>query len=449
MNNFSQNIDNMVSKILNEEITKKTKEMVNKIEEELKGGQKKLDKNKNGRLDSADFKMLRSMKKKETKEEKKVCEQCGGGMTEGECSECGYSSMREDWNEEVEEGNAFSGALNKAKEEGKKSFEVDGKTYPVREGKEKWIQKTNMKKGALHKKLGIPEDETIPVSKLKSLKKELQAKGEGDKKMSAADLKLLKQVNMALNLKSIKENRNSLQLTETEMVDLIESLVVEQKKKEETEVKVQKVTEKLKDNISKKYVSGLAKMEKNLKASKKGEEDYIKSVTAKMKDYLKTGSKGDYEMNPTQFPMGNGELGEMDKKAYKASDAVEEYIQAFAYPGLEDNHYDEIKPNEEWMEKNIEGSSETGNNPKWANAVETGLGKRVNEKRKKALYDKEKQRSYNRVKQPVDQAGESSGEKTLDKMFAKLESMDEKSEKLINEEFDKMKHLMGYNKKTQ
>jgi hypothetical protein len=139
----------------------------------------------------------------------------------------------------------------------------------------------------------------------------------------------------------------------------------------------------------------------------------------------------------------------MDKKAYKASDAVEEYIQAFAYPGLEDNHYDEIKPNEEWMEKNIEGSSETGNNPKWANAVETGLGKRVNEKRKKALYDKEKQRSYNRVKQPVDQAGEGSGEKTLDKMFAKLESMDEKSEKLINEEFDKMKHLMGYNKKTQ
>jgi hypothetical protein len=168
-----------------------------------------------------------------------------------------------------------------------------------------------------------------------------------------------------------------------------------------------------------------------------------------MKDYLKTGSKGEYEMNPTQFPMGNGELGEMDKKTYKASDAVEEYIQAFAYPGLEDNHYDEIKPNEEWMEKNIEGSSETGNNPKWANAVETGLGKRVNEKRKKALYDKEKQRSYNRVKQPVDQAGEGSGEKTLDKMFAKLESMDEKSEKLINEEFDKMKHLMGYNKKTQ
>jgi hypothetical protein len=443
MDNFSKKIDNMISQILMEEIDKKSEQIVKKVEEELKGGQKNLDKNKNGKIDAADFKMLRSMKKKETNEEKEMCEQCGGKMSEGECSECGSVGVYEDWNEEVEEGNAFTGALSKAKEQGKDSFEVDGKKYQVKEAKEKWIQKTNMKKGALHKKLGIPEDETIPVSKLKSLKKELQAKGEGNKKMSTADLKLLKQVNMALNLKSIKENKNTLQLTESEMVDFIENFIVEQKKKEN------EVIEKLKDNISKKYVSGLAKTEKSLKSSKKEEDDYISSVTKKMKEYLKTGSKGDYEMNPTSFPMGNGELGEMDKKAYKASDAVEEYIQAFAYPGLEDNHYDEIKPNEEWMKDNIEGSSKTGNNPKWANAVETGLGKRVNEKRKKALYDKEKQRSYNRVKQPVDQAGENSGEKTLDKMFAKLESTESKNEKLISEEFDKMKHLMGYNKKTQ
>jgi hypothetical protein len=443
MDNFSKKIDNMISQILMEEIDKKSEQIVKKVEEELKGGQKKLDKNKNGKIDAADFKMLRSMKKKETNEGKGMCEQCGGQVSEGECIECGSVGVYEESDSEFGEGNAFTGALSKAKEQGKDSFEVDGKKYQVKEAKEKWIQKTNMKKGALHKKLGIPEDETIPVSKLKSLKKELQAKGEGNKKMSAADLKLLKQVNMALNLKSIKENKNTLQLTESEMVDFIENFIVEQKKKEN------EVIEKLKDNISKKYVSGLAKTEKSLKSSKKEEDDYISSVTKKMKEYLKTGSKGDYEMNPTNFPMGNGELGEMDKKAYKASDAVEEYIQAFAYPGLEDNHYDEIKPNEEWMKDNIEGSSKTGNNPKWANAVETGLGKRVNEKRKKALYDKEKQRSYNRVKQPVDQAGENSGEKTLDKMFAKLESTESKNEKLISEEFDKMKHLMGYNKKTQ
>jgi hypothetical protein len=37
----------------------------------------------------------------------------------------------------------------------------------INEGKEKWIQKINMKGGTLHKKLGVPEDEKIPVSKLK------------------------------------------------------------------------------------------------------------------------------------------------------------------------------------------------------------------------------------------------------------------------------------------
>jgi len=35
--------------------------------------------------------------------------------------------------EEIEEGNAFSGALKKAKDSGKKEFKVKGKTYPVKE----------------------------------------------------------------------------------------------------------------------------------------------------------------------------------------------------------------------------------------------------------------------------------------------------------------------------
>ena len=45
---------------------------------------------------------------------------------------------------------------------------------------DKWIQKTDMKKGALHKKLGVPEGEKLSQSKLKSIKKELMKKGEGD-----------------------------------------------------------------------------------------------------------------------------------------------------------------------------------------------------------------------------------------------------------------------------
>jgi phosphoglycolate phosphatase-like HAD superfamily hydrolase len=44
---------------------------------------------------------------------------------------------KSDTDEEMEEGNAFSGALAKAKESGKKEFNVDGKKYHVKEIKKK------------------------------------------------------------------------------------------------------------------------------------------------------------------------------------------------------------------------------------------------------------------------------------------------------------------------
>ena len=49
----------------------------------------------------------------------------------GEESGC-YSEEDED-EDDVEEGNAFGAAVTKAKEDGEKEFEVDGKTYKVRE----------------------------------------------------------------------------------------------------------------------------------------------------------------------------------------------------------------------------------------------------------------------------------------------------------------------------
>jgi len=249
---------------------------------------------------------------------------------------------------EMEEGNEFSGALANAKKSGDKSFEVDGKTYPVKE---------------------------------------------------------------------------SIQLTEDELIDLIEKIVNEQ-----TTVPV---------------------TNKSLKSSKTENDDYIKSVTKKMQTYLKDASKGKYDANPTQFPKGNGELAKMAKKAYTPSSAVEEYIENFAYsPGMENLQYDEIKPNEDWLKANIEGSSKTGNGA-GGNAIDTGLGKKINAKRKKNLYGAEKNRSYNRVPQPVDQAGEETHGNTLDSMFKKLGESEDKQSKLINEEMDKMKHLLGYKKKTQ
>ncbi len=406
-------IDRLVTQILKEELNKKTEE----VSEKLHGNQNKLDVAKpKGILNKKDFEMLRKGKKKEQKEED---------------------------DSETLEGNAFSGARAKAIKKGEKSFEVDGETYPVKESEDKWIQKSGMKKGALRKKLGIPEGEKIPKSKLNSLKKELMKKSEGDKKLSPPDLKLLKQVNLALTLDTVKENVSSLKLTENELIDLIESIVLEQN------------TNKLpstENNISIKKPIGLTTVDKANRKTGEISDENTKNVTKKMNDYMKDGSKEKYNPNPKHFPMGNGELGEMKKKAYIPSKVAKEYTDNLAYPGLENNVYDEIHPNEEWLEKNLVGSSETGNNHEWANAVDTGVDKKFNEKRKKNLYGKEKLRSYNRVTQPVDEPGgdeSSSDNKELNKIFKQLESVDVKKEKVLKEEMDKMKKFIQYKDKTQ
>jgi len=576
MSNFKNNIDNLVSKILNEEIENKVKQLTEtqgewmevETKEALKGGQKKLDvAEPKGKLDAADFKKLRD-KKKETKESEEMDEWFffddeeedestpgdyeGDEDAEDEAEELsaqeptyvgkGLSNNKPgkmfgsfddehgwfddsdrafkgnfdfDYDEEefgdldsllakhgrnqkwfapndgqrffksyqdkfggkpfrvrtpkgleeeaeTEEGNAFSGALDNARKHHEKSFKVDGHKYPVKEAEEKWIQKTGMKKGALHKKLGVPEGDKIPQSKLKSLKKELMKKGEGDKKLSAADDKLLKQVNLALTLKGLKESQNSLQLTEDELIDLIEKLVIEQKVKDTDE----------KDNISKKQPEGLKKTIKAQDGSKKENDDYAKEVVKKMKDYVKAGSKGEYTENPEEFPRSNYQ---MDKDAkimkYTPSEAVAEYIEAFSYPGMTNLVYDEIKPDDKRIDKQLKGDSMFGNavtdkdGKALGNVVPSKVGDRFKKNYDENLYGVEQMKaSYKRQPQPVEvEGGGTKGslksKKGADKpsSIAKaskiLNSLDEskenKKEKLVNEEMSKMKNLISYSRKTQ
>jgi hypothetical protein len=296
--------------------------------------------------------------------EGETCE-CGGEMYEGECMECGKSYMMGE-EEEMGEGNAFSGALNKAKKEGKKSFEVDGETYPVKED-------------VLYELEYLNETELF---------------------------------------------------TEDEIIDMIEKIIKEE------------------DNIKKgKTPAGYVAYEKSHKGSGKEEEDYIKALEKKMKDYLKDGSKGEYNESPKHFPKGNGELAKMDKMAYEISTDGEEFLDDYMRPGMENLDYDEIHPNEDWMKDNIEGSSRTGNNPEWANADETDLGKKINKKRKENKFAKAKRKSYNKSPQPV--VSDKPGQETGTGLHINVESVNEKEVKKLNEEFDRIKNLMNYNGKTQ
>ena len=333
--------------------------------------------------------------------------------------------------DETVEGNEFSGELAKARKEGKKSFTVDGKTYPVKEAKdEKWIQDVDMKKGAFTKycKGKVTCD---------CVKTAMGKKGHPQK-----------MAQMYLNMnpdkcKSLQENtiKKNIQLSEDELITLIERLVNEQY------MKMQKDT---------------AKVEKENGAIN---QDHIVATKKKMNQYLKDGSEGDYEMDPENFPMGNGEMKDMPKKAYKASDAVEEYIDAFAYPGMTNLVYDEIKPNDEWIEANLKGSSKTGNaqvdddgNP-LGNVVPTKTGDKMYKNFKDNVYGAEQMNaSYKRYPQPVDQAGESTedgdlklkkGSQKSEKIFKQLESTEDKSSKLIQEQIDRMKNMVNYNQKTQ
>jgi hypothetical protein len=382
------------------------------LDEEYDGftdGRRKIDKAKPfGKITGADFKALRSMKK--------------------EVEETLYELDLEE--EDVEEGNAFSGALSAARKRGDKTFRVGNKTYPVEESyiTEKWKGDVEVKSTGEYADMKIDEIDD-EIKKIKKRNLELKKLG---KKVPSSSREKMGQLYFAKRAKKdwpdkgkAKVEESRLIFTENEMISLIESIVLEEKRKKAT-----KSDTYLKSSLSQ---------------SKKQEEDYIDSVVKKMKSYLKTGSKGKYEMSPKNFPKGNGELEKMDKMAYVPSKAVDEYITNFTAASLENIDYDTFEPNEERVSKYVKGSSETGNNPKWANAVETPVNAKRDEVRKNNYLSKLKKKAYNKAPQPVvtDKSGSESG---ADKIMMKLESTDKQN---VLTEMEKMKSLIGYDRKTQ
>ena len=147
----------------------------------------------------------------------------------------------------------------------------------------------------------------------------------------------------------------------------------------------------------------------------------------------------------------------MDKKAYIPSDAVEEYVADFAYPGQQNLTFNEIKPDDERIKKYLEGDSTTGNSSEYANAVKTDVGKKFFKNYQNNAYGAEQtEASYKRQNQPVDIAGENKGAKTykktkgqkaLDKLSENV--VKDEKENILSEEMLRMKQMIGYNKKSQ
>jgi hypothetical protein len=246
-------------------------------------------------------------------------------------------------------------------------------------------------------------------------------------KIDAEDFEMLRK-----EKKSVKESKKStFTLTENQLVELIEKIILEQ--------------EKLK-GTGEGEAKGLTKYKEIHKKDGKDAKEYLDSVAKKMKEYTKDGSKGEYNESPKHFPKSNGQLEKMATKKYTMSKDGDEFIDDFMRPGMENLEYDEIQPNDEWMEDNIKGSSRTGNNPEWANAEETELGEKINKKRKENKLAKAKKMAYNKAPQPItDKVGEEAGSG----INIKLENENPKTEKKLNEEFSKIANLISYNRKTQ
>jgi hypothetical protein len=406
MKTLKNYIDSVVNKVLRESLEEKADEIIEKIKSNVEESDEM---------------------------EGETCEQCGSMMSEGECSECGYKmeSIHEmDMESDFDPSEKLERVCNEESEEySKQACEAHKRYHSEMTEELSDKQKRHLDKNKNNRI--DKEDFKILRSKKETKEGKKFPDLSGDGKVTRKDILMGRGVKLD-GKKSVKE---SIKLTEEEMIDLIEKIVKEEK-----------------DNIKKQSSHpGISTTKKSLGKSKDENEDYIESVTKKMKDYLKDGSKGDFDFEPKIFPKGNGELGEMKKKTYKPTKEVEEYIENFSSVGLENLVFDEIHPNEEKMDEYMEGSSKAGNNPKWANAVETDVNKKRNKVRKRNLLGiLKKKESYNRQPQPVyDSKQDSEDEKDVARIFQALESKEDKNEKVLKEEIQKMNHLLGYNKKTQ
>ena len=235
-----------------------------------------------------------------------------------------------------------------------------------------------------------------------------------------------KKESMKKAAKDKEETKESLQLSEEEMIDLIEKIIEEQK------------------------IEGIKTQDSAMKQSKKDTDGYMKDLMKKFKDYLKDGSEGKFEMEPKHFPKGNGELKKMEKMAYTPSPGVEEYIDQIARSGgMENLDYDQIKPNEEWLDNNILGSSETGNSDEYANAVPTDVNQSVKIRKDNDIINKLKAQSYNKAPQPIT---DFAGHHTNNDKMAGIEVTESKNgnkKEKINENIDRMKKLFSHKYKTQ
>ena len=325
-------------------------------------------------------------------------------------------------NQETMEGNAFSQALLKAKEEGKDKFEVDGQEYDVQEC---WKQLEEEEQYAME------EEEECKECGDGYMEEELQGNQDQidmnkDGKIGSIDFKILRSKKKDVNETSEKCcNECGGMMNEEGMCSECGSMMNESKKKKTlrlTESELVKLIEKMVNESSIPTATTKAQSE-----SKKENEQNLSDVDKKMKDYLSIPGN-----NNPEFPHQNKKG---DNVKVTPTTEEEETITDEKGRGMENLNYDH-EPSERFKErlkKALEGDSTMGNSQDAANVVKSDLGKKVEKEIDRKEEKKKDEPRYAKEPTPVSHVNE----------------REEKANQILKEEIEKMKALSSYNKKTQ
>jgi hypothetical protein len=472
--------DKKLSKISDEEIEDLLKDLKSdsknkEIKEKLYGKQRNIDKNKNGKIDSKDFEMLR---KHDSEIDENFLKRIMGRKEEdtpietpkSEKNQVGFRYDPSDFDPHTMMHRSDMEAMDNEFRKRKESPQpAENQPREKRSTMSPEAEKMDKDWGGLASVMGVDPREAQRLSDMMKdetneeqlyeveFEKEIEeGETEEGNAFTGALAKAKKEGDDDFEVDGKKFNvKESILYTESDLVDLIERLVKEEKSK-----------------FTMKEPKGYREYERAHRADKKENDDYLKSVAKKMTDYLK-GSSDDgskYEMKETKkFPTENGGLKKGIRKKYTPSDAVDEYIDAFSYPGQTNLRFDEVKPNKKNIEKYLKGHSTTGNaqvdedGNALGNVVPSEVGEKFYKNFEDNLYGQEQaDASYKRQSQPVDVAGDDTEEgslkskrgkkskKTADSVLDKLdESVNDKKTQMLNEEFEKIQKLMNYSKRTQ
>jgi hypothetical protein len=246
------------------------------------------------------------------------------------------------------------------------------------------------------------------------------------------------------SLKAVADEMAGKMVLENTINGMVKDVIQEQKDGGETTKTVNETTtdtikkivnKRLKDKITEdKKAAGYAAYEKAVKTSGEETAQYHKDLKKKFDEY------NDFNGNTNpQFPHQNDSKTNPDGgyEYYRNTDDDQEFIDDFAYPGLQD--FDVANQNMDRLKDYLEGSSETGNaqtdkdDEALGNVVPSKLGEKVlkSKKRRAEKIAKEKAsmtnlRGYTPDVQKVSQVKES-----------------------IVTDMDTMKKMWKYNKKTQ